>query len=148
MLFRSVDLLYFYFIDNRSHHHHTYWTHYPVAWLTLTLMSLFWLRISKNGTSARLAVVFAISGCAHLLLDSIVGDVWWLAPFVVRPYALFVVPAVHEWWMLNFVLHWSFCFEIALVFWALAVRRTTSRISIVIERPQKGGAYVERTIQG
>jgi hypothetical protein len=31
----------------------------------------------------------------HLVLDSIVGDIWWLAPFVDRRYSLFTVPAVY-----------------------------------------------------
>ncbi|HEV7822952.1 MAG TPA: metal-dependent hydrolase, partial [Burkholderiales bacterium] len=29
----DADLLYFYLIDQRQHHHHTYFTHFPVVWL-------------------------------------------------------------------------------------------------------------------
>jgi inner membrane protein len=57
----------------------------------------------------------------HLCLDSIVGDIWWLAPFVDRPFSLFTVPALYQPWWLNFLLHWSFGLELGLVVWAVFV---------------------------
>jgi hypothetical protein len=59
----------------------------------------------------------------HVILDSLVGDIWWLAPFVDRSYALFTVPAVRSPWWMNFLLHWSFAVELAICFWALLVYR-------------------------
>lgn len=50
----------------------------------------------------------------HLLLDTIVGDIWWLYPYVDTPFALFVVPSLYRPWWLNFVLHWSFMVEVAV----------------------------------
>ncbi len=59
----------------------------------------------------------------HMLLDSIVGDIWWFAPFVDQPYALFTVEAVYKPWWLNFILHWSFAIEIGILLWALYLWR-------------------------
>jgi hypothetical protein len=111
----DVDMLYFYLVDQRQHHHHTYFTHFPVVWMALVLLSLLWMGSSRRTLGPALAFTFSLNGFIHLLLDSIVGDIWWLAPVVDRPFALFMVPALYQPWWLNFVLHWSFAFEIALI---------------------------------
>jgi hypothetical protein len=58
-----------------------------------------------------------------MVLDSIVGDIWWFAPFIDKPYALFTVPAIYTPWWLNFILHWSFMLELVFVFCAVALWR-------------------------
>lgn len=64
---------------------------------------------------------------AAQVLDSVVGDIWWFAPFVDRPFALFTVPALYKPWWLNFFLHWSFALELAICAWALATYRRRRR---------------------
>ena len=44
--------------------------------------------------------------------------VWWFAPFIDKPFALASVPAVYHPWWLNFILHWSFMLEVAILIWA------------------------------
>lgn len=117
----DFDMFYFHLIDNRQHHHHTYWPHFPIVWITLFLISLilFYTAGKKRGTAA--FMIFSINGIVHLLLDSIVGDVWWFMPFINKSYALFTVPArFHPWW-LNFILHWSFGIELLIVTGAAAL---------------------------
>ena len=58
-----------------------------------------------------------------MVQDSVVGDIWWFAPFIDRSFALYT-----PWW-LNFVLHWSFALELAIC--AIAV--------ITFRRRQRGG---------
>lgn len=77
----------------------------------------------RNSRAAPLAVAFATMGVLHMLLDSIVGDIWWFAPFVDQAYALFNVPARYQPWWLNFLLHWSFALELALWVWAFVLYR-------------------------
>lgn len=115
----DFDMLYFYLIDNRQHHHHTYWSHYPIVWLSLLLLFMTLFYLAKKKSIATLSIVFALGGILHLILDSIVGDVWWLAPFVDKPYALFTVPALYQPWWLNFILHWSFLLEMLVSLWAI-----------------------------
>jgi inner membrane protein len=121
----DFDMLYFHLVDNRQHHHHTYWTHYPIVWLTLLTTASMWHRITSDKSNAKLAVVFSLAGFMHLLLDSIVGDVWWFAPFVDQPYALFTVPISYKPWWLSFILHWSFAFELLFLGWAIVLWRRT-----------------------
>lgn len=127
----DFDLLYFYLIDHRQHHHHSYWPHFPIVWLSLLVVSCLWYRFSSSPSSssrppspssrAALAMIFSISGCIHICLDSIVGDIWWFAPFVDQPFALFTVKARYQPWWLNFILHWTFALELLIVTWAIAL---------------------------
>ena len=119
----DFDMLYFHLIDGRRHHHHTYFTHWPIVWSALLLLSAAWFCAGWQKSRAALAVIFSFNGCLHMALDSIVGDIWWLAPFVDQRFSLFVVPAYYKWAYLNFFLHWSFAFELALVAWAVYLWR-------------------------
>jgi len=64
-----------------------------VLWLALTLASIAWLCRARASVAGLAALAFSLGGVLHMALDSVVGDIWWLAPFVDRPYALFTVPA-------------------------------------------------------
>lgn len=114
-LFPDLDLFYFYLIDNRQHHHHSYWIHFPVVWGGLLVLSLVWFSLCRKSRAALLSVVFCASGFLHLVLDSVVGDIAWLAPYSGDFYHLAKVePGFKPWW-LNFILHWSFLLEVAIV---------------------------------
>jgi len=115
----DFDMLYFHIIDNRQHHHHTYWPHFPALWVVLLLLCTIWYRVSSIKRVPIYGLIFSACGFMHLLLDSIVGDVWWFAPFVDKPYALFIVPTLYQPWWLNFILHWSFVLEMIVVLWAI-----------------------------
>ena len=115
----DVDLLYFFLIDHQQHHHHMYFPHLPIVWLVLLGLSLLWFRYDRRRGS--LALIFSINGFIHLLLDSVVGDIWWLAPFIDKPYALFHIEALHQPWWLNFLLHWSFLLELSISLAAVLV---------------------------
>jgi membrane-bound metal-dependent hydrolase YbcI (DUF457 family) len=122
----DVDMLYFHLIDHRQTHHHKYVTHWPILWLSLLCLSCLWYQLNKTSKPAMLFMVFSLGGVLHVILDSFVGDVWWLAPFVDQAYALFTVPARFEPWWLNFVLHWSFAAELAIIVWAGLIYRRRS----------------------
>lgn len=121
----DFDMLYFYLIDHRSNHHHLYMTHYPILWFSLLGMSLLWLKSAYSKKWAVLATLFCLNGVVHLLLDSIVGDIWWLMPFIDQPYALFSVPARFNPWWLSFILHWSFLFELLIIAISVCLWRKT-----------------------
>jgi len=115
----DLDMLYFHLVDHRLHHHHTYATHFPLLWGALLLACTPWLRSSSVKHCAALATIFSVNGLIHVFLDSIVGDVWWLAPFITKPFSFFTVPALYKPWWLNFIFHWSFALEIAVLVWAV-----------------------------
>lgn len=122
----DLDMFYFYLIDNRQTHHHMYWPHFPSVWFTFLVGSGFWLYFTKQKSYAALACIFAISNFIHLLLDTIVGDIFWLAPFNLRPFSFFTVPSLYKPWWLNFFLHWSFLLEILVLVWAAFLLRRES----------------------
>lgn len=126
----DIDMSYFYLIDYRQTHHHKYITHWPMLWLLLALVSAVWFRLSRNPKPAFMSLVFCLAGVLHILLDSFVGDIWWFAPFVDKPFAMFNVPAVFDHWWLNFLLHWSFSVELFICLWALFIYRRRSNHSL------------------
>lgn len=115
----DLDMFYFHLVDHRQHHHHTYFTHYPVLWLVLLVTSAILACRAKAKNIAACAAIFSLNGFVHMLLDTIVGDVWWLAPWGNEPFSLFTVPALYKPWWLNFLLHWSFALELFILVWAI-----------------------------
>jgi inner membrane protein len=119
----DIDMLYFHLIDQRQHHHHTYVTHFPILWLTLLICSVIWFSIAKNKGNAALATLFSINGLIHMVFDTIVGDIWWFAPFIDKPFVFFTVPALYTPWWLNFLLHGSFGIEVTITIFAFYLWR-------------------------
>ena len=119
----DFDLLYFYLIDERQHLHHTFWPHFPILWLILLLVSTAWLYFVRARQYAALAVIFTANGMIHMVLDTVVGNIWWFAPFVNQPYSLFTVTARYSPWWLNYIIHWTYGFELAIIVWAIYLWR-------------------------
>ncbi len=110
----DFDMFYFYFIDNRLHHHHDYWTHIPLFWYGVFLLLagiVKWLYPKY----LPLLIVFGVNIMAHLVADTLVGDIKWLYPLNDTYYAFFTVPARYQPWWLNFVLHWTFLLELSII---------------------------------
>lgn len=136
----DIDMLYFYLVDLRQHHHHTYFTHYPVVWLVLLAASVIWLRNAKTKKHPAYTAAFSLNGFAHMFLDTIVGDIWWLAPWGAEPFAFFTVPALYKPWWLNFLLHWSFAAEIAIVILAIYLWRRPQELGLATVVPDDTAA--------
>lgn len=117
----DLDLLYFYFSDHRQYNHHTYWSHLPIAWLLMVIFACFVQRLDRYKCLAWYFILFTSSAFFHLLLDTVVGDIWWLVPIYNKPFSLITVPAVYSPWWLNFIFHWTFAFEVFIVAGALVL---------------------------
>ncbi|MDO4643474.1 MAG: metal-dependent hydrolase [Cardiobacteriaceae bacterium] len=112
-LLPDIDMLWFYVIDHKTVHHHRYLTHWPLLWLLCLLIAgVCWRR--RHSTWTAIALLFAINGMVHMVLDTIVGDIWWLMPSVNQPFSFFTVTPRYQPWWLNFILHWTFLLELAL----------------------------------
>jgi len=109
--FPDIDMLYFHLIDKGKIHHHEYFTHYPIVWFGLLALYLLYFNIYY--------FIFILNGCMHLILDSLVGDILWLAPFSHKYFSLFIVTARYKPWWLNFIFHWSFVLELSILLVAL-----------------------------
>lgn len=120
-VFPDFDIAYFYLTDDRQHLHHSYWTHLPFDWLILTAITWIALRLFNKKELSLVALIFFSNVFLHFILDTVVGKIEWLYPFKDTAYALFEVPAAHNFWVWNFFFHWTFLFEIGIIVWALAM---------------------------
>ncbi|MGD1933165.1 MAG: metal-dependent hydrolase [Candidatus Phaeomarinobacter sp.] len=110
----DVDLLYFYTLGDRAVVHHHYWTHVPAFWVVLGV--IIWSILRLVGSRYHLYVVPLLLGVfLHLCLDTIVGSIFWMYPFSDMTLTLIHVPALYDPWYLNFIWHWTFALEIAVV---------------------------------
>ena len=124
----DLDLLYFYFVDDRRQVHHAYLPHLPLACMAALGAAALVLWLVRARRTAWLALaVFGVNVMLHLLLDTTAGGIRWLWPFSHEEFALGTVRARYEPWFLNFVLHWTFALEVALVaaalWWSQAEKR-------------------------
>ena len=114
-IFPDIDLFYFFFIDHQQVHHHKYFLHWPIVWISLFLCSaIVWKLTAYQSQKLLLSMLFFAAAILHVILDSLVGDIWWFAPFIDQAYALFKVEAHYQPWWLNFLLHWSFWVEVVI----------------------------------
>ena len=121
----DLDMLWFYLVDSRAHHHHAYLTHRPVLWLGIVLAGLLLrLRLPRAGV---VLAFFGAGGMVHMMLDSIVGEIAWAWPASEATHPLVTVQATQSHWILSFLTHWTFAVEIAITLLALIVWRTTRR---------------------
>jgi inner membrane protein len=118
-VFPDIDLLYFYLVDNRQHLHHSYWTHLPFYWLVMGVLGLSFISFSRQKWLLPYLLVAEANLFLHCFLDTIVGKIWWLYPFSKQDIVLFDIPMIYDWWIFNFVLHWTFLLEILV--WMAAI---------------------------
>lgn len=114
----DIDILYFYLIDNRQNLHHSYWIHIPFYWLIIGAVTLLAMWILNKKKYYVAAIIFFTNIFLHLFLDTIVGKIEWLYPFTDQAYFFFDVPAVYDFWVYNFIFHWTFLLEIVVIVWA------------------------------
>lgn len=118
----DLDLLWFYFVDQRRNVHHAYLPHLPLFWLALFAAAALVLRLRGAGRTTWLAaMIVAANILLHLLLDTIAGGIRWLWPFSRAELVVVHVPARYDPWVLNFVLHWTFALELVILAAALVV---------------------------
>ncbi|MET0081326.1 MAG: metal-dependent hydrolase [Candidatus Thiodiazotropha lotti] len=111
----DLDLFYWSLVDRYRDHHHSYWSHYPVAWLLLLLTSHILFRVHGKGYRSYGLLLFSLNGFFHLILDSMAGEIRWLMPFENSGYSLAMILPDYSPWFLNFILHWTFLVEISIV---------------------------------
>lgn len=109
----DLDIMWFYFVDGGTIHHHEYLTHRPIFWtLLLVIVGFFRLPFLQG---------LGVGGLVHMLLDSIVGRITWAWPLSSKTFTLVEVPATQSHWILSFLTHWTFVVEIAITLCAIVV---------------------------
>ncbi len=110
----DIDLIYFYVFDGRSTQHHEYITHLPLFWLAVWVVVLAIIGLARSRPALIISTLVFANIFLHLILDSMLGSILWLAPFSHASFVLATVPAVYSFWVWNFILHWTFLFEVAI----------------------------------
>ena len=125
--FPDIDLLYLHWLDATPQHHHTYWTHLPIAWQGCAILA--WMAFKRTRPLIRLgAAAFFLAWLSHLLLDSIAGDIWWLYPVIDQPYSLVIIEVRHQPWWMNYLLHWTMALEATLIAAAIGLEAYAPRL--------------------
>lgn len=121
----DLDLAYFFLVDHQHVHHHRYFSHWPLFWLGLTLL-LILVRgcMCVKQHAVTLGLLFCTGALLHVFLDTVAGDIWWLAPFIDKPFSWVKVPDRFSPWWLNFLLHGSFLAELLICGRAYQVYRS------------------------
>jgi len=110
----DFDLAYFYLIDNRQHPHHSYWTHIPIFWVGIYALLVYPVYRLFNRLGVKLLSLFLICGLLHMVLDSIASGIKWLYPFNTDYHGIWRIPSVYDWWVANYLFHWTFVLEIVI----------------------------------
>lgn len=111
----DLDLIWFYLVDDRQSVHHAYLFHWPLFWIALAGLALIGARLARWQAAVPFVLVALAALLLHLALDSIAAGIAWAAPFSDFEINLVEVPARHGWWVWNFVLHWTFALELAIL---------------------------------
>lgn len=125
----DIDLLYFYTLDHRQHPHHQFWTHMPFFWITVSLL-VYAIGRWKFRPYALLTTIMLAGGTfMHMILDSVAGGIYWLYPLSDTYFRMFTITPRFPWWVLNYIIHWTFLAEIVIVASALYVLRDDDRVN-------------------
>jgi inner membrane protein len=120
-IFPDFDFIYHIFIDSDRTPHHQYLTHLPLFWAGVWAV-LFLIGVWKRDRRFMAVVTtFCASAMLHLVFDTLTGVVYWFKPLSSLGVNVFKVADVHVWWVRNYVDHWTFLFEIAIIVTAMIV---------------------------
>lgn len=133
--FPDIDLLYSSWFDATPQHHHTYWTHLPIAWLGCAVLAWGASRSSSASIRLGLAAFFA-AWLSHLVLDSIAGDIWWIYPYIDHPFSLVIIEARHHPWWINYLLHWTMALELLIITLAVGLEIASPRLGLRYALPR------------
>jgi hypothetical protein len=54
-------------------------------------------------------------------LDSVASGIKWLYPLDQSYYGIWRIPSVHDWWVANYLFHWTFLIELIITTTAVIV---------------------------
>jgi hypothetical protein len=113
--FPDIDILFDVLRQRDFMGHHISLMHFPVFWSLLAAIALILILLSRRKRWLPIWGVFFSAVFLHLILDTLVGGMYWLAPLSWTPIHLITIPTQRAWWVADFVLHWSFVFEVAII---------------------------------
>jgi inner membrane protein len=120
-IFPDFDFLYQFFFDSKVATHHSYITHIPVFWISIWCMFVLLGKIRNDIRISIVGTTLCASALFHLVCDTLTGVIYWFYPLSGRSVNILKVADIHVWWVNNYMYHWTFLIEIALVIAAMIV---------------------------
>jgi inner membrane protein len=117
----DVDYLYQNIFDYQNFDHHYYFSHFPVFWTILLVYSIFMLVLHKKSQTAVLAFMFSLNGFIHMILDSLEGWIFWLAPLSYKGYSVEILLNKYFPSFIEQNPRWSSILEASIFFLALTL---------------------------
>ena len=111
----DFDLLYFYTVDNRQHLHHSYWTHIPIFWALVAGLVYSVCRWVFKKRYGFICLILLLNTWLHLTLDTVAGGIYWFYPLSDVNIQWMHITARYEWWVFNYIIHWTFLLEICII---------------------------------
>lgn len=125
----DMDYLYLYLFDPRNYDHHLYVTHFPLFWAVLLASSWLLLLANKTGGKALLFFIFALNGFIHMVLDTVTGHIFWLAPFSYRIFSgLWLMKEYAPGFESRFP-NWHYALEALIILWSIILFLKSLRTS-------------------
>jgi inner membrane protein len=99
--------------------HHLYLTHMPFFWICMMSLLVVTGTLLRKPYFTAVSITLCSSALLHLIFDTLTGDIYWLYPFSRHPFNVFSVHGTYIWWVHNYMHHWTFLFEIAIITYAM-----------------------------
>jgi hypothetical protein len=113
--FPDIDILYDLATEGQFVGHRHSIMHYPVVWALAAAICLVVALIRRRPNGLRLWAVFFSTVFLHLVLDTVIGYIYWLAPISRVRVSIIDIPDTHTFWLWNSVFHWSFVIELTII---------------------------------
>lgn len=117
----DIDMIWFWTLDHRQHHHHGYFTHWPSFWLLVFVVGLAVSLLLSRRDWIVAVCMFFLGTLSHVVLDSVAAPIMWMAPLSDRWFELSHVPASSYGATYALVMHWTFGLELMLCLTAAVV---------------------------
>jgi inner membrane protein len=99
---------------------HDYFTHYPLFWLLLCMISYMWLSSSNNQNPVS-AFMFSLGGFIHTILDTVIGRISWFAPFSQEKYGIVSLVRHYDPSMLPDFWNFGYLLDFLIILWAFTL---------------------------
>jgi len=127
----DLDWIWYFFGEHSQRLHHHFWTHIPAFWLLVGLCGGAVALLARSPKIGAYTLAVTAGALLHLVLDTINGGILWLQPWSAQDFRWLEVPSRYDFWVANFLFHWSFLFEIGILVaaaWAWSRARGPSEL--------------------
>ena len=112
---------FFFWLFDIEQDNHLNFSHYPSFWLLLLIASAFWFVIDRRSQNPVSVFMLSISGFIHMMLDTVSGRIYWLAPFSYRPFSIGELVENANPWLVNRFPGWIYGVELLILIWAVSL---------------------------